>query len=206
MSKSIGLLIAVCFIMDGYTQNRYERIDSLNPQIGQLIRTPIYFDLDKPGIRADAMIILKKLLPLLTSIDSAVYEFEFYTDCRSSEAYNKDLSQRRADSATAALIRLSGGSLIVYAKGMGESNLLNDCNCKKDGRYPYTRYTEDTINGVPQYRKVYHLDSLKRPVEYTRDEIERHIKSGDYFLSCTELEHQRNRRSLIRLVAFRKKP
>ncbi|HEY1047294.1 MAG TPA: OmpA family protein [Bacteroidia bacterium] len=204
MKKLFGLIIAVLCFKNAFTQNRYDRIDSLNPQIGQLIRTPIYFDLDKSIIRADAAILLKNLLPLLTSIDSAVYSFEFYTDCRSSAEYNKDLSKRRADSAAAFLRRLSGDSLIIYAIGMGESAPLNDCICEGKNKQIYTRFTEDTVNGVPEYRKLYHYDSSKQLIEYSRAKIEQHIKNGDYFLTCSESEHQRNRRSLIRLVAFRK--
>jgi outer membrane protein OmpA-like peptidoglycan-associated protein/tetratricopeptide (TPR) repeat protein len=92
---------------------------------------PIYYDLDKANIRPDAALVLDtRILPLLQKYPKLRLELGSHTDCRSSYDYNIDLSQRRADSAVAYLVRKGVDPRRLMAKGYGESQLVNDCKCE----------------------------------------------------------------------------
>lgn len=114
----------------------------------------VYYDLDKANIRPDAAIILDTVVYLLNRYPKIRLELGSHTDCRSDSMYNKDLSQRRADSAVAYIVSRGIDSLRLVARGYGESQLVNDCAC--EGRF------------------------IKR--------------------TCSEEEHQMNRRTTIRLL------
>lgn len=92
---------------------------------------PIYYDLDKANIRPDAAKVLDdSILPLLVKYPKLRMELGSHTDCRSSFDYNKDLSQRRADSAVAYLVRKGINKNRLVAFGYGESSPVNDCKCE----------------------------------------------------------------------------
>jgi outer membrane protein OmpA-like peptidoglycan-associated protein len=96
-----------------------------------IMTVPIYYDLDRAEIRKDAAAILdEKILPLLLKYPKLRMELGSHTDCRSSYDYNIDLSQRRADSAVAYLVRKGIDARRLLAKGYGESQLVNDCKCE----------------------------------------------------------------------------
>jgi outer membrane protein OmpA-like peptidoglycan-associated protein len=96
-----------------------------------IMTVPIYYDLDRAEIRKDAAAILdEKILPLLLKYPKLRMELGSHTDCRSSYDYNIDLSQRRADSAVAYLVRKGVDARRLLAKGYGESQLVNDCKCE----------------------------------------------------------------------------
>ncbi len=65
----------------------------------------IYYDLDKADIRTDAAVELDKLVKILKDNPAIRIELSSHTDSRSSDAYNLDLSQRRAQSARKRSIR-----------------------------------------------------------------------------------------------------
>lgn len=96
-----------------------------------IMTVPIYYDLDRAEIRPDAAAILdEKILPLMQKYPKLRMELGSHTDCRSSYDYNIDLSQRRADSAVAYLVRKGIDARRLLAKGYGESQLVNDCKCE----------------------------------------------------------------------------
>lgn len=110
----------------------------LNSQIIEEV-VPIYYDLDKANIRPDAANVLdEKILPLLQKYPKLRMELGSHTDCRSSYDYNIDLSQRRADSAVAYLVRKGIDPRRIVAKGYGESQLVNDCKCEGKVTVPCT--------------------------------------------------------------------
>jgi peptidoglycan-associated lipoprotein len=92
---------------------------------------PIFYDLDKAFIRPDAQQVLNTFAKeVLLEYPRIVIELGSHTDCRSSYAYNMDLSRRRADSAVAYLVGLGIDKNRVFAKGYGESQLTNKCKCE----------------------------------------------------------------------------
>jgi peptidoglycan-associated lipoprotein len=98
---------------------------------------PIYYDLDRAEIRPDAAKVLdERILPLLQKYPKLRMELGSHTDCRSSYAYNIDLSQRRADSAVAYLVRKGINKQRLVATGYGESQLVNDCKCEGAVKVP----------------------------------------------------------------------
>lgn len=93
---------------------------------------PIYFDLAKSDIRADAEIGLDKIVQVMKEYPNLVVELKSYTDCRSNEKSNMALSKRRVKSSLAYLQNKGISSERVYGKGYGETKLLNVCSCENE--------------------------------------------------------------------------
>jgi len=90
----------------------------------------IYFDLDKHDITSLAETELEKVLVVLKEYPSMNIEIGSHTDCRGSKAYNEILSSKRAKAIQKYLIEKGIESFRILAKGYGESQLLNNCNCQ----------------------------------------------------------------------------
>ncbi|OFX25764.1 MAG: hypothetical protein A2033_15045 [Bacteroidetes bacterium GWA2_31_9] len=99
--------------------------------IGKLINiNPIYFDLNKSNIRADAATELEKIVKVMNENPTMVIELGSHTDCRATAQYNLNLSDKRAKSS-AEYIRAKGIEKDrIYGKGYGESKLVNGCACE----------------------------------------------------------------------------
>lgn len=81
----------------------------------------IYFGYDSADIRRDAARELDKLVVLLNDNPDLKIEMSSHTDSIASEAYNLQLSQRRAESTVNYLIRKGIAPDRLVAKGYGES-------------------------------------------------------------------------------------
>lgn len=92
----------------------------------------ILYDLDKAFIRPDAAKILDdSVVSLLRRFPSVTIELGSHTDCRASADYNRDLAQRRADSAVAYILSKGIDSARLTAKGYGEDSLyIKKCKCE----------------------------------------------------------------------------
>jgi len=91
---------------------------------------PIYFDLDKSDIRADASEILNKLAMALKAKKDLVIEISSGTDCRATNDYNMKLSQRRAQSTAAYLTAKGVNKKQLKLTWTGETKLANSCACE----------------------------------------------------------------------------
>jgi outer membrane protein OmpA-like peptidoglycan-associated protein len=80
--------------------------------------------LDKADIRPDAAVELDKLIAVLKDNPSIRIELSSHTDARSGDAYNLDLSQRRAQSAVDYMVSKGIAADRLVAKGYGESQLI----------------------------------------------------------------------------------
>ncbi len=87
----------------------------------------IYYDLNKADIRSDAAAVLDNLVRVLKENPTIKIELSSHTDSRSSDEYNMELSQRRADTAVQYLISQGIDEKRLIAKGYGESKLINKC-------------------------------------------------------------------------------
>jgi len=87
----------------------------------------IYFDLDKWNIRPDAAVDLAKLLDVMNQNPSMKIDIRSHTDSRAPYAYNEKLSDRRAKSTMAWLVKNGISKDRITAKGYGESKLINKC-------------------------------------------------------------------------------
>lgn len=101
----------------------------------------IYYDLDKAEIRADAAIELDKLVQILKDNPAIKIELSSHTDDRSSDAYNQDLSQRRAQSAVDYIVSQGISVDRLVAKGYGESQLIIE-NATTEEEHQTNRRTE----------------------------------------------------------------
>ena len=101
----------------------------------------IYYDLDKADIRADAAVELDKLVKILADNPAIRIELSSHTDSRSSDAYNLDLSQRRAQSAVDYIVSKGIAADRLVAKGYGETQLIIK-DAKTEEEHQTNRRTE----------------------------------------------------------------
>ncbi|RYU94497.1 OmpA family protein [Emticicia agri] len=88
----------------------------------------IYYNYGQFFIRPDAAKELEaKLVPLLKKYPEMRIEIRSHTDSRSSDAFNKKLSENRARAVVDYLLTRGIEIARIEAKGYGESELLNDC-------------------------------------------------------------------------------
>ena len=90
----------------------------------------IYFDLDKSNIRQDAALDLEKILQVMKQYPTMKVDVRSHTDCRQTAKYNLALSDRRAKSTIAWLIKNGISPDRLTGRGYGESQLINDCECE----------------------------------------------------------------------------
>ena len=89
----------------------------------------IYYDLDKWDIRSDAQPSLNELASILKDNGRIKIELGSHTDCRADDAYNLELSQKRAQSAVDYLVGKGVKPERMIAKGYGETNFAINCEC-----------------------------------------------------------------------------
>lgn len=105
----------------------------------------IYYDYNKWDIRPDAAIEIDKLVKIMIENPEINIELSSHTDARGNDKYNMDLSQKRAQSAVDYIISKGVASTRIYAKGYGESVILNRCKNKvkcDDTEHQLNRRTE----------------------------------------------------------------
>jgi len=113
----------------------------------------IYYDFDDFVIRPDAAIELDKLLKLMNDNPKISIELHSHTDSRGKDAYNMNLSDRRARSARAYLVKKGVAPSRIGTKGFGESRIINQCvngaNCS-DEEHEANRRTEFIVTSAGQ--------------------------------------------------------
>jgi outer membrane protein OmpA-like peptidoglycan-associated protein/tetratricopeptide (TPR) repeat protein len=88
----------------------------------------IYFDLDKSKIRPDAALELEKILDVMKQNVTMKIDIRSHTDSRQTAEYNAALSDRRAKSTVAWLVKNGITADRLTGKGFGESELVNKCS------------------------------------------------------------------------------
>lgn len=111
----------------------------------------IRYDLNKSAIRLDAAKELNNLVQILRDNPNIVIELGSHTDCRASDDYNLNLSQKRAESAVDYIIKKGKiPSSRITARGYGETKLFNKCDdgvtCN-EAEHALNRRTEIRIMG-----------------------------------------------------------
>jgi len=138
------------------------------------IETPIeveniFFDLDKADLRPESMVSLDKLVETLNDNPSIVIELGSHTDSRASDAYNMDLSRRRAQSVVNYLIEKGVSRDRLVAKGYGESQ-PKTVDKKDNAAYSFlpvgTVLTESFINGLSDEDRQEMAHFLNRRTEF----------------------------------------
>jgi peptidoglycan-associated lipoprotein len=109
----------------------------------------IYYDLDKADIRPDAAIELNKLVKILKDNPNISIELSSHTDDRASDAYNLDLSQRRAESAVEYLVSQGIERERMVARGYGKQQLIIP-NATTEEEHQRNRRTEFKVIGMEE--------------------------------------------------------
>jgi len=152
-----GRNIPVQLLTKAVTDTSYNwKILMEQPEVGkeltQLLQiSPIYYDLDKSDIRADAAIELDKIVQFLKDNEQIYIELGSHTDSRATANYNMKLSQRRAESAVKYITSNGINGARIKAKGYGETQLINECadgvNCSEE-MHQQNRRTEFVITEI----------------------------------------------------------
>lgn len=95
--------------------------------LAEFLNIKIYFDFDKSNIRYDASVELEKLIAFLKDSPNIELDVRSHTDSRGSKAYNDKLSQERARSTVAYMVKNGIAPERLSYKGYGETQSLNDC-------------------------------------------------------------------------------
>jgi len=88
---------------------------------------PIYFDLDEFNITQAAEVELQKVIAVLKSYPEMRIDIRSHTDSRAGDAYNKILSEKRADATVSYIVERGVDKKRVTGKGYGETQLVNHC-------------------------------------------------------------------------------
>ncbi|MDM1449772.1 OmpA family protein [Myroides odoratimimus] len=104
-----------------------EKIEKDDDLFKKLKLDPIYFDFDKATIRPDAAVELAKVVEVLNMYPKLKIDVRSHTDSRGNDAYNMKLSDRRAKSTVAWMVKQGIEEDRITGKGYGESQLVNKC-------------------------------------------------------------------------------
>jgi peptidoglycan-associated lipoprotein len=128
----------------------------------------IYYDFDDDKILPDAEQDLGDLKNLMDEYPAIKIELSSHTDARGDDAYNQNLSQRRANSAKAWLVENGISEDRIVPKGYGETQILNECvngvSCT-DEEHRFNRRTEFKI--------------IEGPTTITMKRTERKLKENE---------------------------
>ena len=117
-------------LVERFTTKQFDATLTLDPIILEktIVLQNIYYDLSKAEIRPDAAKELDKLVELLRDNPNIKIELSSHTDSRAEDAFNLELSERRAQAAVRYLILKGISQSRLVAKGYGESQLVNGCD------------------------------------------------------------------------------
>lgn len=87
----------------------------------------IYFDFNKYSIRKDSEIEVEKVIAAMEKYPSLKIKINSHTDSRGKDSYNLWLSQKRAESTVAYVVKKGISKERVEGKGFGETKLINGC-------------------------------------------------------------------------------
>lgn len=108
------------------------RVEARPPGCGDIVHG-IQFDYDSAAIRPDSAPVLDALYTGLSDADAQSIRIVGHTSSEGSEEYNRDLSERRAQSVVSALIERSIDAARLASLGQGETQPIAD-NSTEAGR------------------------------------------------------------------------
>jgi outer membrane protein OmpA-like peptidoglycan-associated protein len=120
----------------------------------------VYFDYDKATLRPESVTGLDSLVNFMKDNPSLSVEVYAFTDAKGTDAYNKKLSERRAQSVKDYLVNNGVEEARMIVKGMGESNPAapNTASGGKDnpiGRQLNRRTEFRIVTDVPTRRVIF---------------------------------------------------
>lgn len=150
-------------VVHSYTYKKQFNLEKTEPEmrtvtINEPIRLDnIYYDFDKANILPESEPSLNEIFKLMEQYKDMVIELSAHTDSRGNNAYNLNLSQRRAESAKNFLLNKGIADNRIIAKGYGETQILNGCvdgvECTEE-EHQFNRRTEFKIIEGPKTIQV----------------------------------------------------
>ncbi|UYZ58450.1 OmpA family protein [Hymenobacter latericus] len=107
----------------------------------------IFYDYNKANIRPDAAVELDKLVETLQDNPDITIELSSHTDARGKDAFNQDLSQRRAQSAVDYIISKGIDKSRITARGYGETRPVIR-TAKTEAEHQRNRRTEFKVTKI----------------------------------------------------------
>ncbi|XCF06908.1 OmpA family protein [Tamlana crocina] len=100
----------------------------------RIVLENIYFDFNKWNVKEESFISLNKIIKVLKEHPDMKLAINAHTDNKGRDAYNMNLSNKRAASAVKYLIKNGISKSRLQSKGFGESKPLIDCknNCSEE--------------------------------------------------------------------------
>lgn len=148
----------------------------------------IYYNFNDASIRPDAKIDLDALAAFLNNYPDIEIELASHTDSRGGTRYNRQLSQKRAESAVQYLVDRGVNPNRLRAVGYGESELRNRCtdgvNCS-ESEHQYNRRSEVRITKMNQEINIRFETDTSAPVSLDSNEYNS-SPSTDYDTEYTE--------------------
>ena len=111
----------------------------------------ILFDTDKAIIKPESDQTLDDIAAILTSCPGSAFEIAGHTDSDASDAYNIDLSQRRAVAVRQALAQRGVDTTGYVARGYGESQPIAS-NATEEGKAQNRRVEFQTLDDADSYQ------------------------------------------------------
>lgn len=147
---------------EGYLNSSKNQVSGSDPNAGNIsmykkelnksiVIKHIYYPFNKSVITPESANRLDILVNLMRENPDIEVELSSHTDSRASDAYNLKLSNERAQSAVEYIISRGIKRSRIFAKGYGESKLINKCkngeNCN-EWEHAQNRRTEFKIIGL----------------------------------------------------------
>ncbi|WP_303318614.1 OmpA family protein [Flavivirga abyssicola] len=117
----------------------------------RIISENIYFDFAKHDIKKESYIILNKIIKVLNDHPKIKIAINSHTDNKGSDAFNLNLSEKRAKSTLNYLIKNGISKNRLSSKGCGERKPLIDCknSCSKKDLQTNRRVEFVILNTTP---------------------------------------------------------
>jgi outer membrane protein OmpA-like peptidoglycan-associated protein len=133
-----------------HTNLNLTKVKKETPAVERL--SPIYYEFDDYNITEQAAQEMDKIAEVMKQNENLIIEASSFTDSRGTNAYNVELSKRRAKAAVEYLKSKGIDESRIKSKGYGEDKLINQCvngvECKEEA-HQMNRRTEFNFANVP---------------------------------------------------------
>ncbi len=133
-----------------HTNMDLSRIARAKPAVESL--SPIYYEFDDATITQEAAKEMDRIVDIMKSNSNLIIEASSFTDSQGSDAYNIELSKRRARAAVEYLKAQGIEASRIRSQGYGEEKLINQCvngvECQ-DEAHQMNRRTEFNFVNIP---------------------------------------------------------
>ena len=133
-----------------HTNLNLSKVEKKQPVADRM--SPIYYEYDDAQITQEAAREMDKIAEIMSQNENLVIQASSYTDSRGTNAYNVELSKRRAKAAVEYLKSKGVDESRIKSKGYGEDKLINQCvngvECREES-HQMNRRTEFNYLNVP---------------------------------------------------------